>query len=345
MTQNIPDHLISNLSDFVKSQTGLYFPKEKWRDLDRGVKAAVQELAEEHTIGEDTVSCIEWLLSSPLTKKQLDTLVGHFTIGETFFFRDKNIFQVLKDHILSGWVKPGQGREKSIRFWSAGCCTGEEPYSIAMLLDQMASELKDWKITILATDINTRFLQIAEKGVYTRWSFRDTPDGIMKKYFKKRANNRYEISTHLKEMVNFCQLNLAKQDFPSAMKNTHSMDVIFCRNVLMYFAPDLRREVIKRLTHSLVEGGWLIVSPSEAAFVQQSGLNSVRFPGVSLHRKGLPRKEGLEKRFTKTRPRSLPFPAVSLLGRRPPGDKESKCKRLKRITYRVKQRVCWFCFE
>ncbi len=330
MIQNIPDHLISKLSDFVRSQTGLYFPKEKWRDLNRGVKAAVRELAEEQTINEDTASCIQWLLSSSLTKKQLDTLVGYLTIGETFFFRDKNILQVLKDHILSGWVKSSQGREKSIRFWSAGCCTGEEPYSIAMLMDEMMPELKDWKITILATDINTRFLQIAEKGAYGRWSFRDTPDGIVEKYFKKRTDNRYEISPHLKEMVNFCQLNLAEQDYPSALNNTHAMDVIFCRNVLMYFAPDLRGEVIKRLTHSLVESGWLIVSPSETAFVQQPGLNAVRFQGAVLHRKGQPRKEDLEQRVSEMRPGPLPFSSVSPLSRRPPGDKETNHKRLKR---------------
>ena len=338
MDQNIPDHLISNLSDFVRSQTGLYFPKEKWRDLNRGVKAAVRELTDEHTIGEDTESCIQWLLSSPPTKKQLDTLVGHLTIGETFFFRDKNIFQVLKDHILSGWIKSSPGRETSIRFWSAGCCTGEESYSIAMLVDQMMPELKDWKTTILATDINTRFLRKAEKGAYTRWSFRDTPDGIVEKYFKKRANNRYDISPHLKEMVNFCQLNLAEQDYPSALKNTHAMDVIFCRNVLMYFAPDLRGEVIKRLTHSLVEGGWLIVSPSETAFVQQPDLNAVRFPGAVLHRKGPPRKEDPEQRFSKTRPRLFPFPAVSPLNRRPPGDKETKHKRLRRKTDKKREK-------
>jgi len=331
MDQNIPDHLISDLSDFVRSQTGLYFPKEKWRDLNRGVKTALQELVEEPSVREDTASCIQWLLSSTLTNKQLDTLVGHLTIGETFFFRDKNIFQVLKDHILSGWIKSSQVRGKSVRFFSAGCCTGEEPYSIAMLIDQMMPKLKDWEITILATDINPRFLQKAEQGVYTRWSFRDTPDEILEKYFKKQADNRYEISTHLKDMVNFCQLNLAERTYTSALNN-NAMDVIFCRNVLMYFAPDLRGEVIKRLTNSLVEGGWLIVSPSEAAFVQQLGLNAVRFPGAVLHRKGPPRKEDLEPRFSKTRSDSLPYPVVSSLCRKQSGDKETNRKRLRRKT-------------
>ena len=284
--QNIPDHLISDLADVIKMRTGLYFPKERRRDLKRSLVSVAKDLG-----FDDLKACVQLLVSPDLTKKQLDTLIIHLTIGETFFFRDKNLFQVIKDQILARWVQLRQGNNNSLRFWSAGCCTGEEPYSIAMLLDQMKPEIQDWKITILATDINAHFLKKAEKGFYSRWSFRDTPDNIVKRYFKKRGENRFEIAARLKKMVNFCQLNLAEKNFPLPLNDAHSMDMIFCRNVLMYFAPETRARVIRRLTQSLVEGGWLIVSPSETAFVQQPDLNTVRFPGAVLHRKGPVRKD------------------------------------------------------
>lgn len=290
MDHDIPDHLLSQLSEFVNSKFGLYFPKEKWRDLCRGVKGAALELG-----FKNKESYIHRLLSSQLTQSQLDSLVGHLTIGETFFFRDKNVFQVLKDHILSTWIKPGCRRDKSIKFWSAGCCTGEEPYSIAILMDQMGPVFKSWEITIQATDINPRFLQKAKKGVYTRWSFRDTPGRIIEKYFKKIGENRFEIIPPIKKMVKYSQLNLAEQDYFTQLNNTQTMDVIFCRNVLIYFDEELRKLVFRRLFQALGKDGWLIVSPSETPFVQQPGLVAVRFPGAILHRKGPPRKEDMDK--------------------------------------------------
>lgn len=284
MVQNIPDHLMSQLGELVSSQTGLYFPKDRWRNLKRGIDSATLDSG-----FEDTASYIHSLLSSPFMKKQLDTLVEHLTIGETFFFRDKKVFQILKEYILSAWTRSRQGGEQKINFWSAGCCTGEEPYSIAMLIDQMIPAIKNWEITILGTDINSRFLKKARKGVYTTWSFRETPDRLVAKYFKKTGQNSFEISPHIKKMVRFCQHNLAEGTYPAPLNNTHTMDVIFFRNVLMYFTPELRTQALQRIILSLAEGGWLIVSPSETPFVQQPNLNAVWFPGTSFYRKGLPR--------------------------------------------------------
>ena len=280
VTQDIPDHLISQLSKFISSRTGLYFPKEKWPELKRGIKDSVPALG-----FKDTKSCLHQLLSSSLTKKQFNTFIQHLTIGETFFFRNKNHFQILKDHILSELIVSRLGSGKNIRFWSAGCCSGEEPYSIAMLIDKMIPARQDWKITIMATDINLSFLQKAEKGVYTPWSFRNTPNQIIEKYFQKLEKDRFSISPHLKKMVRFHQLNLIEESYPLPVNNTQAMDVIFCCNVLMYFTSTHRTQVIRRLTQCLAKGGWLIVSPIETAFVQQSGLNEVRFPGVILHKK------------------------------------------------------------
>ena len=283
MHSDIPDHLILRLSEFVHSEIGLYFPEDRWRNLRQGIISAARDLAREYKTNDDPVMCIHRLLSSPLTKKQLDILTEHLTIGETYFFRDKNLFQVLRKIILPELINSRNRKEKHLRFWSAGCCTGEEPYSLAILIDQMIPVWQEWQITILATDINARFLQKAERGIYRKWSFRNTPQWIIKKYFKNRGQDCFEISPHLKKMITFTQLNLAgKTSFDHTQGG---MDAIFCRNVLMYFVPELRPYTIGRFVQSLSEGSWLIVSPGETAFVQHSGLHFVRFPEVILHRK------------------------------------------------------------
>lgn len=283
MTVEISDTLISRLSSLVNSKTGLYFPRERWRDLKRNMQAAAPDLG-----FTDTEECIRWILSARLTQEQVDILVGHLTIGETFFFRDHVVFETLKDRILIPWSRSRSGTEKRLRFWSAACCTGEEPYSIAMLLNEMAGLFQGWEIRVMATDINARFIEKAEKGVYSQWSFRDMPERLMARYFTKTGKNRFEISPHIKKMVTFSQLNLIEERPVAPPGGVDAMDVIFCRNALMYLSPDMRERVIGRLTRFLATDGWLIVSPSETSFVQAPGLYPVRFPGSVLHRKGPP---------------------------------------------------------
>ncbi|MCP4112683.1 MAG: chemotaxis protein CheR [Desulfobacteraceae bacterium] len=285
MTHDIPEHLVSRLSEFVNSKTGLYYPEERWRELKRGIVAATCDLAKEYNISNDPVMCIHRLLSSSLTQNQLDILVKHLTIGETYYFRDKNLFKVLEEKILSGLIDSRRENRRTLRLWSAGCCTGEEPYSLAMLIDKIMPLRQGWDISILATDINTIFLQKAEGGIYTNWSFRDAPEWVVEKYFKEKNKNSFEISQHMKDMVTFRQLNLAQQVYPQMM------DMILCRNVIMYFAPELRTKVIRRLSNSLSDGGWLIFSPGDIPHVKDPDLCLVRFPEAILYRKGVESKD------------------------------------------------------
>ncbi|MBW2203684.1 MAG: tetratricopeptide repeat protein [Deltaproteobacteria bacterium] len=317
---HISDDLISRLSEFVNSRTGLHFPRQKWRDLRRNISAAAPDLG-----FDDTTACIEWLLSASLTQEQKDTLVGHLTIGETFFFRDKFIFQVLKERILPVWIETHGVRKNEITFWSAACCAGEEPYSIAMLIHQMPM-FRGWKVRIIGTDINARFLQKARKGIYTPWSFRDTPDEILRGYFKKRGKNSFEISPAIRKMVSFSQHNLVGKGYPPELNGylneQGKADIILCRNVLMYLSADMRDKVIQRLTGLLSKEGWFIVSPSETSFVQVPNLNPVRFPGAVFHRKGSPRKADKKAAKVvfpwKTREQKKPRkPAVTPLSARP----------------------------
>ncbi len=232
MATSIPAALLSQLSEFVATQMGLHFPKERWRDLERGIRSAAREFD-----FKDAESCLQWLVSSPLAKGQIEILARHLTVGETYFFREQKSLEILEGYVLPELIRTRRENEKRLRIWSAGCCTGEEPYSIAILLAKLIPDLKDWKITILGTDLNPRSLQKASEGVYSEWSFRGTPEWVGERYFTRAKDGRWAVLPSIKKMVTLHYLNLAEDAFPSLLSNTNAMDVIFCRNVLMYFHP------------------------------------------------------------------------------------------------------------
>lgn len=280
MTSHISETLLHQLSEFVAARTGLHFPRERWRDLVRGIDSAARELHYK-----DAESYIRGLLSSSVTTNQIETLTCQLTIGETYFFREMNSLQVLADSILPELIRARVKGDKHLRIWSAACSTGEEPYTLAILLDKLLPDIDKWQITISATDINPRSLRRAAEGVYGEWAFRSTPRWIREKYFKKTKGNRFEVSPRIKEMVTFSYLNLVEDAYPSLSNNTNGMDVILCRNALMYFTQEQAGKVIRHLNLSLVNGGWFIVSPVDVSQVLSSYFAPVNFPAVTLYRK------------------------------------------------------------
>lgn len=276
----LPDSLLSRLSDFLEAQMGLHFPRARWRDLERGIAAASRESGYAQA-----QAYSHWLLAAPLTRVQIEMLASHLTVGETYFFREKRSLDILEQQILPELIRARAPSEKHLRIWSAGCCSGEEPYSIAMLLDRLIPDLEQWNVTILATDINPQFLRKAAQGVYGAWSFRETPGWLKERYFTKRQDGRFEIQPRIRRMVTFSYLNLADDDYPSPVNSTNAVDLILCRNVLMYFAQETTRKVVDKLQRSLVDGGWLITSPAETSTVLFSAFTTVEFPGAFLYRK------------------------------------------------------------
>ncbi len=280
MIKTISKQLLSHLSELVTTLMGLYFPEARWGDLERGIVSSARELG-----FADIEAFIKWLRSTPLTKNHVEILANHLTVGETYFFREKESFQVLEEHVFSELIRTRHENEKRLRIWSAGCSTGEEPYSIAILLSRLIPDLKDWNITITATDINLRSLKKASEGLYSEWSFRSAPSWIKESYFKRIENGHYEIIPPIKKMVTFEYLNLAEDVYPSLLNNTNAMDLIFCRNVLMYFSAERARKVVQGLYNSLLNDGWLLVSPTEAFKCLSSQFVTVNFSGTTLYRK------------------------------------------------------------
>jgi len=251
---------LSVLSDLVGRWTGLYFPQDRYTELERGIVRASKDFGH-RTVG----SFVNLMLASELSTDQIQTLAWHLTIGETYFLRGKSTFDALEKDILPELFLQRRGKEQQVRIWSAGCAGGEEPYSLAITASRLLPDISDWHISILATDINTRALQKAQNGVYGNWSFRDTPEWLRAQFFTRDAGDDWAIRAAVKNMVTFSYLNLAVDPYPSLATNTNAMDVIFCRNVIMYFSPDVMRRVIGQLHDSLRDGGCLFVAPSEAS--------------------------------------------------------------------------------
>ena len=280
MTHAIPCVLLAQLSDLITAQLGLHFPRPRWPDLERGIRTAAREL---HF--PDVGACIQWLLSSPLTRQQVAILASHLTIGETYFFREPSVFAMLEEEILPTLMRARRQHARRLRVWSAGCATGEEPYSIAISLSRVIPERQGWHVTLLATDINPCFQRTASEGVYREWSFRDTPPWVKAQYFSRRPGGRLAILPAIQRMVTFTSLNLVDDVYPSLLTNTTAVDVIFCRNVLMYLAPEQAEKVVHRLYHALADGGWLIVSPSETSQALFAAFQTINVPGAILYRK------------------------------------------------------------
>ena len=273
----------ARLSGLVAESLGLHFPPERSGDLKRAVAAAAREFGYE-----DVDACVGWLLSAPPSKSQLQVLASHLTIGETYFYRDPLLMEAFAGSILPELVRSRRAGERRLRLWSAACSSGEEAYSLAILLHRLLPDLRRWNVTITATDINPRFLHKAIAGKYGEWSFRGAPAWLKSDYFERGADGRYAISPEIAGMVTFSSLNLAEDTYPSLATGTNAMDIVFCRNVLMYFTAPKMREVISNLGHALVDGGWLAVSPSESSKELFPDLARVDFPGAIVFRKGRP---------------------------------------------------------
>lgn len=258
MGNEISNEDMFRLSDLIAETLGLNLPPPRWPDLRRGVEAAAHEAG-----CTELDAYIRHMLSAPPQKAELETLASHLTVGETYFFREQRIFEVLADHILPPLMRSRASGERRIRIWSAGCCTGEEPYSIAIALHRLIPDWRDWNITLLATDVNPRFLRKAQTGVFSQWSFRGAPAWVKQQYFTPTSDGQFEILPAIKRSVRFANLNLAADPYPSLLNDTIAIDVIFCRNVLMYFTPAQTDKVMRKLYDAQTHGGWLIVSPSE----------------------------------------------------------------------------------
>jgi chemotaxis protein methyltransferase CheR len=280
MKGTLTDSELSMISEVIASRMGLHFPVERWTLLSRNLASAAREFGYNNMTG-----FIQWLLSAQLNNGQMEILAAHLTISETYFWREPQVFTTLTDFILPALIKSKKKKRKSIRIWSAGCSTGEEPYSIAIALHKTIPKIKDWNITIIATDINSKALIKARTGIYNPWSFRNSPLWLKSSYFQLNLDRKYEIIPEIRKMVGFYCCSLTEDNYLSDFGNIDTLDIIFCRNVLMYFTYEWADKISQKLFNSLSEEGWLIVSSCELSSRLFTKLTPVNFPGAILYRK------------------------------------------------------------
>ncbi|MGQ4649803.1 CheR family methyltransferase [Lyngbya aestuarii] len=193
--------------------------------------------------------------------QEWQNLVILLTNIESYFFRDKGQLNLLQHRLLPEIIKRC-AESKTIRICSAGCSSGEEPYSLAILLKEMIPNLKQWNISILGIDLNKVALEKAKKGIYTAWSFRSVDAEIKQRYFQF-TSNQYELDPEIKQMVKFQPFNLVKEPFPHPACELRDMDLIVCRNVFIYFEESAITHVLGKFYHALQPSGYLLTGHAE----------------------------------------------------------------------------------
>ncbi|MBD1815443.1 tetratricopeptide repeat protein [Microcoleus vaginatus DQ-U2] len=202
------------------------------------------------------------------TKNEWAELILLLTTSESYFMRDKGQFDLLKKVILPELIEQKRdlhktlGMQPTLRIWSAGCSTGEEPYSLAIVLKQLIPDWEQWKILILGTDINEKVINKAPQGVYSHWSFRLVEPQIQKQYFHQRQDD-WQINQELRHSVTFSCVNLITDEFPNIYQNIYNIDLILCRNVFVYFEHKYISMVLKKFSNTLRPGGYLMTGHAE----------------------------------------------------------------------------------
>lgn len=316
------NRLLEELAALLTERMGIRFSADQGSSLERGIKAAAGDLG-----FTDLESCVRELLSGPLRREQLEVLASHLTIGETYFFREPAAFDVLESKILEPIVTRRKTGNRRLRIWSAGCASGEEPYSLAMLLHRMVPDLHRWNVTILATDINRHFLERAKLGVYREWSFRGSQPELRSRFFQDAGNKCWRIRPEIQSMVRFSCLNLVEDNYPALVNWTNAMDLIVCRNVLMYFTATAARSTVEKFRRALVDDGYLVVGAVETSPVLYDPLQPVNFDGVTVYSKRrcktAPQEPSVHLWAPEFEPESL-APAVGLLSQPAPNFSEPK---------------------
>jgi chemotaxis protein methyltransferase CheR len=211
-------------------------------------------------------------------------LLNEITIGETCFFRNQPQLDALRKIVIPNILraKPSLPLRK-LRIWSAGCSTGEEPYTLRMLqLEEAGGPLKDWMVEILATDLNERSLAHAKAAVYGNYSTRNLTPSLRQKYFLPSAE-QLQVNPAARADISFSRLNLSDDSRMTFMKG---MDIIFCCNVLIYFDLASKRRVIQHFFNNLLPHGYLFLGHSESLYGVSEDFRLVHLPGATAYMKG-----------------------------------------------------------
>lgn len=303
--------LIEQFAKLIAQNTGLLIRPQDWHNLQRKLLMRVNALKlsslEEYyqLLCQDIYqNLIQLPISSPLNRvldkglsseliaqKEWKELLLLLTTGESYFFRDSGQFFLLKNIILpeliayqkNSWQQQGK-MQPTLRIWSAGCSTGEEAYSLAILLTEIIPDWQSWRLHILGTDINIESIKKARKGLYSSWSFRTVDEQKKNTYFIPDKNG-WQIKDSIRQLVKFEYGNLVKDNFPDFSADIANMDLIVCRNVFVYFEPEAIAQVLKKFYQTLRPGGYLFTAHAELYGQQLDDFVSKVFPQSVIYQR------------------------------------------------------------
>ncbi len=260
------------LRQLIYEKTGIYFQDNKRYLLESRVGRRLNEL------GLPDGRAYLQFLQNGHARDEFRHLINAITINETYFFRAPAHLEVLEQHILPEWART----KRLVRIWSAGCSSGEEPYTLALFLrDRIQPRYPYMRFEIIGTDINTEVLQQAQQGLYGEYAVRNVPPTYLQRYFIRRGNH-YQLREEIRKMVRFQVLNLADMAAMNAMRH---FDLIICANVLIYFDDNMKRRVVQCFYRSLVPGGYLFIGFSETLYGISQAFQPVRFGKTIVYRK------------------------------------------------------------
>ena len=274
----ISDAEFAQLRDFIYAQSGIYVADNRKYLVENRLATRLKELnlksfAEYHA----------YLQYDAGRRQELNRLFEVITTNETSFYRNPPQLKVFQDMVLKDVLdKLKAQRQKKLRIWSAGCSTGEEPYTIAIILHEvLRADLPGWDIRITANDLSEAVLSQARQGVYSEYALRTTPKEIVTRYFVQDGPN-FKLKPEVKRLVAFGQINLSDR---TQLKRVERSHIVFCRNVIIYFDDDMKKSVISAFYDNLLPGGHLLIGHSESLHNISRAFRPKHYPGAIIYSK------------------------------------------------------------
>lgn len=274
----IADEEFVLLRDFVYDKSGIYIADNRKYLLENRLANRIKHLNLKN-FGE----YYHYLQYDPRRQQELNKLFEAVTTNETSFYRNPPQLKVFQDKVLPEVLDAIKAKgSRTLRIWSAGCSTGEEPYTIGIILHEvLRGEVGQWNIRIAANDLSEAVLLSARRGVYTDYSLRTTPKDIVQRYFTAE-DGKYRIVPEIKQLVTFGQINLSDKAQCKRLERSH---IVFCRNVIIYFDDEVKKRVIGAFYDNLVSGGYLLIGHSESLHNITRAFKPVHHPGAIVYRK------------------------------------------------------------
>lgn len=279
-TIEMSNHSFYALRDMIYERSGIFFPDQKKYILETRLLRRIEDGG-----FDDFEKYIDFLRHDPLRDKEFSTLFDIVTTNETSFFRDINQLQVFESVVLPQIVKEAEEKGyKKLRIWSAPCSTGEEPYTLTMLLLNKFPRIQDsgWDIEIHGSDISECVLNSARRGEYNDYSVRNVPPPYLERYFTKNGNGKYNVKPEVRGMVRLSNINLFDN---TRVKMFHGINIVFCRNMLIYFDEAAKKRVIANIYDSLAPGGYLFIGHAESLFNISRAFKLVNINNILIYQK------------------------------------------------------------